>query len=128
MLRKQSRDTNRNIKRLLQACTFGSIGTIYMFAKNYGKSETSSFSDEGRDRTQWMYVVQRNHFEVIMCVCFPTEVMSTQESVKRFSYRQIPGLTSLPSTLTAKTSMKMKISSDKIYYNFSQENPRITNI
>ena len=27
---------------------------------------------------------------------------STQESVKRFSYRQIPGQTSLPSTLTAK--------------------------
>ena len=30
------------------------------------------------------------------------EVMSTQESVQGFSYRQIPGLTSYPSTLTAK--------------------------
>ena len=57
-----------------------------------------------------------------------TEMTSTQESVKRFSYTQIPGLTSHPSTLTAKKSVKMKISADKIYYNFSQENPKITNI
>ena len=41
---------------------------------------------------------------------------------------QIPAMTSLPSTLTAKKSMKMTFSSDKIYYNFSQENPKITNI
>ena len=31
---------------------------------------------------------------------------------------QIPGLTSLPSTLIAKKSMKMKFSADKIYYKF----------
>ena len=37
---------------------------------------------------------------------------------KEFSYRQIPGLTSLPSTSTAKKSMKMKFSADKIYYLF----------
>ena len=30
-----------------------------------------------------------------------TEMTSTQESVQGFSYRQIPGLTSYPSTLTA---------------------------
>ena len=40
----------------------------------------------------------------------------------------IPAMTSLPSTITAKKSMKMTFSSDKIYYNFSQENPKITNI
>ena len=51
-----------------------------------------------------------------------------RESVKRFSYREIPTMTSLPSTLTAKTSMKMTFSSDKIHYDFSQENPKITNI
>ena len=39
---------------------------------------------------------------------------------------QIPGLTSLSSTLTAKKSMKMEFSADKIYYNFFQENPKIT--
>ena len=50
------------------------------------------------------------------------------ESVKRFSCREIPAMTSLPSTLTAKKSMKMTFSSDKIYYNFSQENPKIANI
>ena len=50
------------------------------------------------------------------------------ETVKRFSYREIPAMTSLPSTLTAKKSMKMTFSSDKVYYNFSQENPKITNI
>ena len=33
-----------------------------------------------------------------------------------------------PSTLTAKTSMKMKFSANKIYYNFSQENRKGTNI
>ena len=53
---------------------------------------------------------------------------STQESGKRFLYRQIPWLTSLQSTLTAKKSMKMKSSADKIYYNFSQENSKSTNI
>ena len=47
---------------------------------------------------------------------------------KEFSYRQIPGLTSLPSTLTAKKSMKMKFLANKIYYNFFQENPKITNM
>ena len=41
---------------------------------------------------------------------------------------QFPGLTSLPSTLTAKKSMKMKFSADKIYYNFCQENSKITNM
>ena len=41
---------------------------------------------------------------------------------------QIPGLTSLPSTLIAKKSIKMKFLADKIYYNFSQENSKITNI
>ena len=41
---------------------------------------------------------------------------------------QIPGLMSLPSALIAKTSMKMKFSADKIYYNFFQENPKITNM
>ena len=49
-------------------------------------------------------------------------------TVKRFSYTQIPAMTSLPSTLTAKKSMKIKFSADKIYYNFSQENPKITNM
>ena len=34
----------------------------------------------------------------------------------------------LTSNLTAKKSMKMTFSSDKIYYNFSQKNPKITNI
>ena len=37
---------------------------------------------------------------------------------KEVSCRLIPGLTSLPSTLTAKKSMKMKFSADKIYYKF----------
>ena len=49
------------------------------------------------------------------------EVMSYRESVERFSYREILAMTSLPSTLTAKKSMKMTFSFDKIYYNFSQE-------
>ena len=38
-----------------------------------------------------------------------------------FTIKQIPGLTSLPLSLTAKKSTKMKISADKIYYNFSQK-------
>ena len=57
-----------------------------------------------------------------------TEVTSTKVSVKRFSYRQIPWLTSLLSTLTAKKFMKMKFSADKIYYNFSQKNSKVTNM
>ena len=41
---------------------------------------------------------------------------------------QVPAMTSLSSTLTAKKSKKITFSSDKIYYNFSQENPKIKNI
>ena len=41
---------------------------------------------------------------------------------------QIPGLTSLPSTLTAKKSMKIEFSADKIYYNFFHENPNNANM
>ena len=37
-------------------------------------------------------------------------------------------MTSLPSTLTANKSTKIKFSTDKIYYNFSQEFPKITNM
>ena len=48
---------------------------------------------------------------------------STEGSVYIKISFQIPELTSLPSTLTAKKSMKMKFSANKIYYNFSQENP-----
>ena len=54
-----------------------------------------------------------------------TEVTSTQEYVQRFSYRQIPGLTSYPSTLTAK---KVYFSADKICCNFSHEYPKISNM
>ena len=41
----------------------------------------------------------------------------------------VPTLKSLPVTnLTAKKSMKMTFSADKIYYNFSQHNPKIKSI
>ena len=53
---------------------------------------------------------------------------STQGSVYIKISFQILELTSLPSTLTAKKPMKMKISADKIYYNFSQGNPKNPNI
>ena len=49
-----------------------------------------------------------------------TEITSTQEYVKRFSYTQIPGFDVTLANLTAKKSMKMTFSADKIYYNFSQ--------
>ena len=45
-----------------------------------------------------------------------------------FSYRQIPGLTSYPSTLTAKKYMKMNFSADKIGCNFSHEYLKISNM
>ena len=57
-----------------------------------------------------------------------TEVMSQRESLYMKTSLQIPTMTSLPSTLTAKKFMKMTFSSDKIYYNFSQENLKITKI
>ena len=47
---------------------------------------------------------------------------------KRSIMRQIPGLTSLPSTLTAKKSTKIRFPTDKIYYNLSQEYPKIINM
>ena len=57
-----------------------------------------------------------------------TEVTSNRESLYIKTSSQIPDLMSLPSTLTAKKSMKMTYSSDKIHYNFSEENPKITDI
>ena len=56
------------------------------------------------------------------------EMTSTKVSVYMKTSSQIPGFTSFPSTLTAKKSMKMTFSDDKINYNFSQENPKITNV
>ena len=51
-----------------------------------------------------------------------------QESVYMKTSAQIPGLTSLPLTLTAKKSSKIKFSAAKIYYNFSHEHPKISNM
>ena len=53
---------------------------------------------------------------------------SNQESVYMKTSAQIPGLTSLPLTLTAEKSSKIKFSADKIYYNFSHEHPKISNM
>ena len=41
---------------------------------------------------------------------------------------EIPAVMSLPSTLTAKNYLKIKLSADKVYHNFSQENPKVTSI
>ena len=55
-----------------------------------------------------------------------TDMTSNQESVYMKTLAQIHGLTSLPLTLTAKKSLK--ISAGKIYYNFSQEHAKISNM
>ena len=52
-----------------------------------------------------------------------TEVMSTKES--EFSYRQIPGVTSLPSILTAKKCTEDEIFGRQDILSFFQENPKI---
>ena len=57
-----------------------------------------------------------------------TEVTSNRESLYMKTSSQISDLTSLPSTLTAKKYTKTTFSSDRIYYNFSQKNPKITDI
>ena len=69
------------------------------------------------------FAVKVDGSDVITGIC---KKVSGNLSMKTFL--QIPAMTSLPSTLTAKKSMKMTFSSDKTYYNFSQENPKITNI
>ena len=53
---------------------------------------------------------------------------SNQESVYMKTSAHIPGLTSLPLTLTAKKSPKIKFLADKIYFNFSHEHPKISNM
>ena len=55
-------------------------------------------------------------------------ITSNQESVDMKTSAQISGLTSRPLTLTAKKSSKIKFSADKIYYNFSHEHPKISNM
>ena len=48
----------------------------------------------------------------------PSDIFSVSVTAC-FHLKQIPGLTSLPLSLTAEKSTKMKISADKIFYNFS---------
>ena len=68
-----------------------------------------------------IYLVgQKCHLHGLFAVKVNVKVTSTQESVYMKTSLQIPGLTSFPSTLTAKKFMKMTFSSDKIYYNFSR--------
>ena len=54
---------------------------------------------------------------------------STQVSVERFLYRQVPGLISKKvyedEISNSKKVYEDEISADKIHYNFSQENPKI---
>ena len=57
-----------------------------------------------------------------------TDMTSNQESVYMKTPAQIPMLTSLPLTLTAKKSLNITFSADKIYYNFSHEHPKISNM
>ena len=69
-----------------------------------------------------IYLVSRKFYlQGLFLLLKLTEVTSTQESVQGFSYRQIPGLTSYPSTLIAKKYVKMNFSADKICCNFSHE-------
>ena len=76
-----------------------------------------------------IYVVSRKFYlQGLFLLLKLTEVTSTQESVQGFSYRQIPGLTSYPSTLTAKKYMKINFLVDKICCNFSHEYPKISNM
>ena len=53
---------------------------------------------------------------------------SNQESVYLKTTAQIPGLRSLPLTLTAKKVIEINFSAEKIYYNFSDQHPKISNI
>ena len=53
-----------------------------------------------------------------------TDMTSNQESVYMKTPAQIPGLTLLPLTLTAKKVFE----DNKIYYNFSHEHPKISNM
>ena len=53
---------------------------------------------------------------------------STKVSVYMKISSQIRRLTSFPSASTVKKSIKMKFPADKINYNLSQENPKITNV
>ena len=57
-----------------------------------------------------------------------TDMTSNQESVYMKTPAQFPGLTSLPLNLTAKKSLKIKLTADKIYYNCSHEHPKIPNM
>ena len=56
-----------------------------------------------------------------------TEVTSTREFIyMKTLYRYLGDVTSVK--FNSKKSMKMKFSADKMYYNFFQGNPKITNM
>ena len=61
------------------------------------------------------YSMKINKFSNLLRVCI-------------LKHSGVPTMTSLPSTLTARKSTNINFSIDKIYYNFSQEYPKITNI
>ena len=78
--------------------------------------------------------IQTCHQFVNFCLFSSNSTYSIQNQVRYFQYvyncvfslYQIPTMTSLLSTSTAKKSATITFSADKIYYNFSQEYPKIT--
>ena len=71
---------------------------------------------------------QKNSSSYIFLLLKLTDMTSNQESVYMKTLALIPGLTSLPLTLTAKKSSKIKFLADKIYCNFSHDHPKISNM
>ena len=69
--------------------------------------------------------IQTRHKFENFCIFSLNSTYSIQNEVRD---KQIPIVTSLQPTSTAKTSTKIIFSSNKIYYNFSQGYPKITNM
>ena len=84
--------------------------------------------------TPQCFTIQTSHGFKNFCLFSSNSTYSVQNQVIYFQYvykftvTQIPGLTSLPLTLTAKKSMKIKFSNDKIYCNSYHRVPNIINL
>ena len=86
--------------------------------------------------TSECFNIQTRHKFENFCLFSLNSTYSNQNQVRYFQmsktvsfrYKQIPTMTSLSSTSKAKMSTKIKFSPETIYYNFSQEYPKITNM
>ena len=125
---------------ILHICNLWILIVIYLVGRNFYLRGFFAVKVDESDvivGTPECFNIQTRHKFENFCLFPSNSTYSIQNQVRYqfsmsitvcFRYEQIPTVTSLQPTLIAKKSAKIRFSTDKIYYNFSQEYPKITNM